>query len=455
MKNFIFVILAITFVVAVSTTTIPNARKTELRRRREAGPEPEPNNRPPRPISLPPINPRLPREADPEPEPGNRPVYIPPPRPPHPRLRREADPEPEPGNRPVYIPPPRPPHPSAPSSSYFKGDESKSNYGQGGSQETKSASDEDESLSGYERSKSESERVAESIEPSHCKEVQKDSMTCKVCKDPKTGSNSEQCSYKYLPSDKSYSYSKSKSFGSPTESKDKSYDGSEKKESKEPYENPGYDYSSKKMPYVTDSDIKDEFSVSDQTKQSEAKEESAKSALKKSDAGFYDAFKKKAEIQKVLQEFQKEDRSNCKKLMRDKMTCYQCIDEKGFQKEECAFVTSEEPSVDKSDYREEKEYHVEPTKKVPRSITVQHPLHDFPIEPEAAASEGAYIKREQADKEKDSGEVERSKEVEPYEFAAETKPLFDKVLGFTLPAYMLSTSEHEEEFDKIVASKGI
>lgn len=338
---------------------------------------------------------------------------------------------------------------SSPLTSYFKDDEPRSSYRQAASQNSKLISDDDDYLSGYEKSKSESEKVAKSIEPSHCKEVQKDSMTCKICKDPKTGSNSEQCSYKYQPSDKSYSYSKSRSIGSPTESNDKSYDESEKKETQKlPYEKEGYDYSSDKSSYITDQATKREFPTSDESKS----ERSSKSAPKKSDVGFYDAFKKKEEIQKVLQEFQKEDRSNCKKLMRDKMTCYQCVDDKGFKKEECAFVTSEEPAEDKIDYREAKEYHEEPTKKIPRSVIEN--LDDVPIEPEAAASEKVYVQRELPPN-KSSGKTEASKETEPYEYVEETKPVFDKILGFTLPAYMLSTSEHEEEFDKIMSGRKI
>ncbi|KAF3424893.1 hypothetical protein E2986_10991 [Frieseomelitta varia] len=318
--------------------------------------------------------------------------------------------------------------------SYFKDDESRSNPGHyGSSRGSKSPSDEDGSSSGYEKSKLESQRVAESIEPSHCKEIERDSMTCKVCKDPKTGSNSEQCSYKYQPNDKSYSYSKSRSFGSPTEPEERSYDESERKESKEPYESRGYDTSSEKTPRVTNRDAsRGEFSTF-----GESEDQSASSAPKKGDSGFYDAFKKKAEIQQVLREFQKEDRSNCKKLMRGRMTCYQCVDEKGFQKEECAFVTSDEPIGEKS------------TKKVPRSI--ERRSYDSFAEPRAAASEKA--EREQSNSERRSDEVEKGpKEIEPYEYVAETRPVFDKVLGFTLPAYMLSTSEHEDEFDKIFTS---
>lgn len=48
-----------------------------------------------------------------------------------------------------------------------------------------------------------------------CKQVQKDSKTCTVCKDPKIGGTYEKCTYNYQPSDKLYKYSRSKSFGYP------------------------------------------------------------------------------------------------------------------------------------------------------------------------------------------------------------------------------------------------
>lgn len=48
-----------------------------------------------------------------------------------------------------------------------------------------------------------------------CKQVQKDSKTCTVCKDPKNGGTYEKCTYSYQPSDKLYKYSRSKSFGYP------------------------------------------------------------------------------------------------------------------------------------------------------------------------------------------------------------------------------------------------
>ncbi|XP_076385548.1 uncharacterized protein LOC105664376 [Megachile rotundata] len=302
-------------------------------------------------------------------------------------------------------------------------------YHAAASENKKSTAEDDDSLSGYARSKSESERIAQSIEPTHCKKVQKGSLSCKVCKDPKTGSNSEQCSYEQQPSDKNYSYSKSKSFGSPTKTEnheDKTYEGSETEESEPRKDSFGFYGDSGK-----DRDTRESSTSDAETKTEE------KTDPKKVD-DFSEAFKKKAEIKKFLQEFQKEDRSNCKKMMRGKMTCYQCVDDKGFRKEECAFITDGELAEDKVDEVEE------PSKKIPRSVNEK--VEDVPVEPEASASENIEVRKKE---EVDSG---AGKEAEPYEYVAETRPVYDKVLGITLPAYMLTTSEHEEEFDRIVAS---
>ena len=75
--------------------------------------------------------------------------------------------------------------------------------------------------------KSESEKILKDAESTNCKKVQKDTMICTVCKDPKTGGNSESCSYSYQPEDKKFAYTKSKSFGSPTENRGGNKENSE------------------------------------------------------------------------------------------------------------------------------------------------------------------------------------------------------------------------------------
>lgn len=80
--------------------------------------------------------------------------------------------------------------------------------------------------------RSESEKILKNAESENCRKVEKDSMVCSICKDPKTGEDSESCSYSYEPDDKKFAYSKSKSFGSPTKSRDEpeEYSGEESSE---------------------------------------------------------------------------------------------------------------------------------------------------------------------------------------------------------------------------------
>lgn len=71
--------------------------------------------------------------------------------------------------------------------------------------------------------KSYSEKISDKQEPASsqadCEQVEKDSKTCTVCKDPKNGGTYEKCVYNYQPSDTLYKYSRSKSFGYPESSK--------------------------------------------------------------------------------------------------------------------------------------------------------------------------------------------------------------------------------------------
>jgi len=144
--------------------------------------------------------------------------------------------------------------------------------------------------------------------------------------------------------------------------------------------------------------------------------------------------------------------------MRDKMTCYQCVDEKGVQKEECAFVTGREP--DQLAFREIKEFQIDPAshprglKQQPSSTKTSARAAD-PLEPNASASKNSYVKLEKPDNDypdETQHVAEETKEAEPYDYTSETRSRYDKVLGLTLPAYMFATSEHEAAFDEVVAS---
>ncbi|PSN38870.1 hypothetical protein C0J52_25722 [Blattella germanica] len=69
----------------------------------------------------------------------------------------------------------------------------------------------------------------------------------------------------------------------------------------------------------------------------------------------------KKDLEKVLGEFTQKDRTSCKKVMKDKMTCYKCIDSKGMQHEECMFVAASEPKSSHLAYHEVKEFRLVPT----------------------------------------------------------------------------------------------
>ena len=61
------------------------------------------------------------------------------------------------------------------------------------------------------------------------------------------------------------------------------------------------------------------------------------------------------ELKKALGEFHQKDRSNCTKVQREKMTCWQCIDKAGAKHEECMYVASSEPKAYQTAYSDRKE----------------------------------------------------------------------------------------------------
>ena len=181
--------------------------------------------------------------------------------------------------------------------------------------------------------------------------------------------------------------------------------------------------------------------------------------------------------------------------MRDLMTCYQCQDGTGIQKEECMFLAAPEKNKNRLSYRESKEFKLDPKPEVAASSDILkkkkkvskikgNPI--IPLEPTASASEDSYTRKKEPKKKNDEKDEDEDfdenddqegenygenndykdandhkdqkykdglKEAEPYEYVAETKYKYDKVLGLTLPAYMLETSEFEKEFDDIYTGR--
>lgn len=328
-------------------------------------------------------------------------------------------------------------------SSDYSNSKGSSNY-----QPLATSKDDTESYEDQPSTKSVSEHYAENIDTDHCKKVQKDSMICTICKDPKTGNDFEQCSYSYQPSDKVFSYSKSSSFGNLRENDKYQQTPREDEQSPDSSETAKDSYNVPEESY--------EASTTDEAKD-DSKDATTTEEKKQADLGYLDTSKKKAEIEEFMQNFRKKDRSKCRKTMRDKMTCYQCVDEKGFQKEECVFVTGQEP--DQLAFREVKEFQIDPASH-PRGLkrsssTKTRARAVDPLEPSASASKNSYVKLEKPDNDyPDEAQhvAEETKEAEPYDYTSETRSRYDKVLGLTLPAYMFATSEHEAAFDEVVAS---
>ena len=188
------------------------------------------------------------------------------------------------------------------------------------------------------------------------------------------------------------------------------------------------------------------------------------------DHGFYDATVRRAEIEKIVKDIGAEDRSKCKKVFQGGMTCYRCTDDKGFTNEECVFVT--EPEVDATkDTKKSTSVHqateaataievtAKPIERTTTTTTTTTTTKQL-LEPLTSTSWKSIVTnrktretKEEKPKDKDEElEVldEEREEAEPYDYVAETRPVYDKVLGLTLPAYMLQKSSHELEFDEMV-----
>lgn len=241
----------------------------------------------------------------------------------------------------------------------------------------------------------------------------------------------------------------------------------------------------------------------------------------------------KKDVEEVLAEFAKKDRSNCQKAEKNGMTCYLCTDKNGLQHEECMYISESAPKQSHLAYHEKQEIPSKPTaennqasnnQQVQTTQTAQktsneptpaaseqiiqkikykatNPYYDE----EKAAASNKNTQTEQAPKnakeqstsetrneeeeetaeasEKETQEKAESEEPSskskgkqkeeddekigdvpepptPEEFKVgekegaysdETRPVYSKALGITLPKYMLTKSESETIFDEFVS----
>lgn len=394
----------------------------------------------------------------------------------------------------------------------------------------------------YERIKALSEKQAAEIKqnPENCQEVKKDGMSCMSCKDPKTGGNYESCSYVAEPKNNKYAYSKERKFDSNDEpdepesdekveqpKKSAKYQDADKKETQKyakltasQPEKPYSDYKSQnkdddnsgekyKSYYVHNSKPRPNEALRAADDDSSSKEETESVAkpydYKKALPGFYTENEPKKDVEHVLAEFKKKDRSSCKRVQKNGMTCFQCIDKSGLKNEECMFVSESAPKRSHLAYQEVKEFTSKPAtiekgqegaesqtittsapavqksaayvvennnygkklkrKKAPQAIV---PAAANPAQVTVPAV-GTAIQSPNTKKSKRSIEavaeskatiVDLTNVAAPEEFAgvdskgafwSETLPRYSATLGVTLPEFMLTRSEHEASFDEIVA----
>lgn len=289
-----------------------------------------------------------------------------------------------------------------------------------------------------------------SIDQKNCQKTTKDSMTCMVCKDPKTGGSYEQCSYTVEPKQNNYFVAHESSFNTGTKTpyteRHTSYELPHsrhirqepstgiKKETRKKltgkskvnanYDAP-YEFAASTLarrdakddkpagvgldpflygepepydPKATEKDAEgteqhdsyfpggksyDEYfrhlfpelnegGKEGASSDSEAYEYPSSSntksekntapgfEYKSSLPAYFTDNEQKKDLEKVLGEFTQKDRSACKKVIKDKMTCYKCVDSKGMQHEECMFVAASEPKSSHLAYHEVKEYRLVP-----------------------------------------------------------------------------------------------
>ncbi|KAL7293820.1 hypothetical protein TKK_0012878 [Trichogramma kaykai] len=351
-----------------------------------------------------------------------------------------------------------------------------------------SASGEDYSYAGEPSTldyiKTESERISKQVKGhGDCRKVRRDSMICTICKDAKTGGNYEQCNYAYEPDDKVYAYSKSKHFGNPTKSRqsdDRSGDdddevddnGGETSE-EQPEATNGlpavYPTGTSPLDYIpkaSESKLSKAYVLKDPNHRDKTKSKNSTQSKEKDydnedehghdhdredeshydtsafiDSGYQDASQRRAEMEKIVKDIGDKDKSKCTKHERGPMTCYSCKDERGAVDEECVYVTDHAASTSSTPPPDAL---VVPTV---GSTTMKTRVKRTAVKDDEDGDPPAAAKDKHEELEVLSEELD---EAEPYDYVAETRPVYDKVLGITLPAYMLLKSPQEKEFDQAV-----
>lgn len=238
----------------------------------------------------------------------------------------------------------------------------------------------------YERIKSLSQKQAKEIKknPKNCKIVKKDKMECTICSDSKTNSKSESCSYESEPKSKQYAYVREKNYNSKDDdNKDKEDDDNvdasvEEIVTKKPRKTNHKSESISAHPAsIKQSKRPIKRGINLKTAESRPQRNANADNYKFDDENTYEKFysrafpstevnKKKANLKEyetlpgyssknsdvdvVLAEFKKKDRTSCKKAIKGNQTCYKCKEADGSNYEECMFVSDSTPQKNRYVY---------------------------------------------------------------------------------------------------------
>lgn len=227
----------------------------------------------------------------------------------------------------------------------------------------------------YETAENESDEYSMPVMPessSTCRKVWKDGNVCNVCQDNLSNRQFEQCEYETVPEKNAYEYSTRNVYG-PSRYKRELDDIGDR--------TTGYDdYFRRLFPELGGTGLRtgaSRFSSKDgdfgllDTGRIGFKRTGPSllggglndlSLSSSSLGGSSLELDNSSPVNRMLGEFRSKDRSNCKKSLKDKMTCYKCSNGKGAETEECMYVTDSAPTDRKQSYHETKSFNSNPEK---------------------------------------------------------------------------------------------
>ncbi|KAF5290622.1 hypothetical protein FQR65_LT01912 [Abscondita terminalis] len=305
-------------------------------------------------------------------------------------------------------------------------------------------------------SETQAEEVAQNKE--NCKEVKREKgVTCVACDDPKTGGSFEKCEYQSQPEEQKYAYVKERKYdGEPEEEKEEESKAQEYTEKESEEEIPKHFVEvTKKHKQAGVRGLDPKLYGGSNVKLKKHKDLTVFPKETRTIPQYFDASDKK-DVEKVLEEFTKKDRSDCKQIKKKGMTCYLCVDKKGIKNEECMYVSESQPQSSLIAYHQ-----LERTKDLPEKLA-ESKIQTSKSKPndtfKASAMEDSVVAASNRKEAKQRRKVkEESEPVPQFDvndesglYTSETRPVFVKSLGMTLPKYMVEKTEFEKEFDQTV-----